>query len=132
MEAIVLDNTDGAIEPFTTKHGGNRSEPEKDWLENILREFNERFGNMFDDPNSVFDRLQNDIAPKVANSESYQNARQNTPDNAPEEMKSVLDNVMTNTSRDDIALTRAYQDNSDFSNFLRKFVQQYIDRASNE
>ena len=131
MINIRLSEEGGIIDPFNVKNDNTRMESDKDWLENIVREFNERFSKNFNDPDSVVNRINN-IAEKVANSESYKNARKNTPQNAPEELKSVLGDIMVNMYNDDMTLSSQYLDNEDFQDFLRKFVQQYIDRAFNE
>ena len=121
----------GVIDPFNAKSGDARMESDKDWLKNIVQEFNERFAKNFHDPDGVVNRIKN-IAEKVASNESYKNARKNTPQNEHEELKSVLGDIMVNMYNDDMTLSSQYLDNEDFQDFLRKFVQQYIDRASNE
>ena len=58
--------------------GNQKPEPELDRLSNILKNFNEAFGTMFTDTDRVVNRIRNDIAPKVAADNAYQNAKANT------------------------------------------------------
>ncbi len=44
--AIALEDADKEIEPLPTGAGGRAPEPELDRLSNILRAFNELFGNI--------------------------------------------------------------------------------------
>ena len=53
-----------------------------DRLSNILKTFNEHFGTLFTDADRVAQRIKDDIAPKVAADQAYQNAKKNTPNTA--------------------------------------------------
>lgn len=76
---IALPDTDAEIEPVPTEGGGRKGEPELDRLSYILKSFNEQFGTLFTGADRVAKRIREDIAPKVAADNAYQNAKTNTP-----------------------------------------------------
>ena len=46
VQDIQLPDQDAEIDPVPTSGGGQKSETEMDRLSNIIRDFNDRFGNM--------------------------------------------------------------------------------------
>ncbi len=58
--------------------------PSPNWTgsRNILKTFNEQFGTLFTDADRIVRRITDDIAPKVAADQPYQNAKKNTPNAA--------------------------------------------------
>jgi hypothetical protein len=76
--AIQLLDRDVEIGPAPVEGGAHRSEPELDRLSNILETFNDQFGTLFTDSDRVMKRIHDDVAPKVAADEAFQNA--NSPD----------------------------------------------------
>ena len=81
--------------------GGRKPEPELDRLSNIIKSFNEQFSTLFTDVDRVSKRIQEDIAPKVAADQAYQNAKQNTPNTARLEHDKALTRVMLTLLKDD-------------------------------
>jgi type I restriction enzyme R subunit len=77
--AIQLLDEDVEIGPVPVEGGGHKPEPELDRLSNILKSFNDQFGTLFTDGDRVIKRIRDDVAPKVAADEAFQNARMNTP-----------------------------------------------------
>src|SRR5205085_685389 len=71
---VRLPDADAEIEPVPVSGGGRKAEPELDRLSNILKSFNEQFGTLFTDADRIVTRIQEDIAPKVAADQPYQNA----------------------------------------------------------
>ena len=54
MQQIVLPDADAEIDPVPTSEGGHRPEPELDRLSNIIRAFNDLFGDItWDDADRV-------------------------------------------------------------------------------
>ncbi len=91
---ILLADDDAEIEPIPVGGGGRKPEPDLDRLSNIIKSFNEQFSTLFTDVDRVSKRIQEDIAPKVAADQAYQNAKQNTPNTARLEHDKVLMRVM--------------------------------------
>lgn len=102
---IALADADAEIEaaPMT---GGHQAQPELDRLSHILKTFNDHFGTLFDDADRIVKRILDDIAPKVAASTTYQNARENTPHTARMAHDQALNKVMQILLKDD---TQVYE-----------------------
>ena len=76
---IQLPDEDAEIEPVPTSGGGRKPEPELDRLSNILKTFNDQFGNIaWTDADRVHKLITEDIPAKVAADTAYQNAKQNS------------------------------------------------------
>ncbi len=73
---LSIEDKDAEIEPVPATGGGKKSEPQLDRLSNILKTFNDQFGTLFSDADRVANRIQNEIAPKVAADPAYQNAKE--------------------------------------------------------
>ena len=63
---LSIEDQDAEIEPVPTTGGGKKPEPQLDRLSNILKTFNDQFGTLFTDADRVVNRIQTEIAPKVA------------------------------------------------------------------
>ncbi len=98
---IALADEDAEIEPAPTEAGGRKGESEIDRLSNILKTFNEQFGTLFTDTDRVAKRIREDIAPKVAADQAYQNAKENTPHTACMAHNQALGKVMQILLSDD-------------------------------
>jgi len=73
--AIQLADEDAAIEPVPALGGGHRPEPELDRLSNIIRAFNDQFGNIpWSDADRVHRLITEEIPARVAADEAYRNA----------------------------------------------------------
>ena len=76
VQQIQLPDADAEIEPVPTSAGGGKAEPELDRLSNILKTFNEQFGNIpWADRDRVHKLITEDIPNRVAADTAYQNAR---------------------------------------------------------
>lgn len=72
---ISLADQDAEIEPVPTSGGGHLPEPELDRLSNILRAFNDQFGNVvWKDADKIRQVIAEEIPAKVAADKAYQNA----------------------------------------------------------
>src|SRR5436190_11622524 len=91
---IIQPDDNAEIEPVPTSGGGRKAEPELDRLSNILKAFNDNFKTLFTDADRVGKRIKDDIAPKVAADQAYQNAKKNTPNTARLEHDKALQRVM--------------------------------------
>ena len=73
---IQLPDADAEIEPVPTTGGGHKPEPELDRLSNILKTFNDQFGNIpWTDADRVHKLITEDIPNRVAADTAYQNAQ---------------------------------------------------------
>jgi len=118
--AIQLPPVDGEIDPVTAGGGGHRTEPELDRLSNIIRTFNDQFGNItWTDADHVRRLLTEEIPARVAADSAYQNACKN-PDkqNARIEHDKALQRVMAAIINDDTELYKQFSDNESFRRWL--------------
>ena len=75
---IALADEDAEIEPVPTIGGGHKPEPELDRLSNIVKTFNDQFGNIpWTDADRVQRLITEDIPARVAADGAYQNAMKN-------------------------------------------------------
>jgi len=124
--AIQLLDQDGEIGPVPVAGGGQKSEPELDRLSNILKNFNDQFGTLFTDGDRVIKRIRDDVAPKVAADEAFQNAKKNTPGAAKIEHDKALARVMLDLLKDDTEVYKQFVQNESF----RRFVTDIVYRIS--
>ncbi len=124
--AMQIQPTDQHAEvgPVPVEGGGRKSEPEMDRLSNILKTFNDQFGTLFNDGDRVVRRIQQDIAPKVAADEAYQNAKQNTPGAARIEHDKALARVMLTLLKDDTEVYKQFVQNESFKRFVTDMVYE--------
>ncbi len=119
---ILLPDEDSEIGPVPTDGGGRKPEPEVDKLSNILQTFNDHFGTLFTDSDRIFRRITDDIAPKVAADQPYQNAKKNTPDAAPIELDNALMRVVGPLWNDDTEFYKLFMQNESFKRFVTDMV----------
>jgi len=117
---IQLPDADAEIEPVPTTGGGYKPEPELDRLSNILKTFNDQFGNIpWTDSDRVHKLITEEIPAKVAADRAYQNARQHSDkQNARIEHDKALRKVMTDLLSDHTQLFKEFQDNDSFKKWL--------------
>jgi type I restriction enzyme R subunit len=117
---IQLPDADAEIEPVPTTGGGHKPEPELDRLSNILKTFNDQFGNIpWTDSDRVHKLITEEIPAKVAADRAYQNARQHSDkQNARIEHDKALRKVMTDLLSDHTQLFKEFQDNDSFKKWL--------------
>src|SRR5262245_251110 len=119
---IALSDEDAEIEPVPTSGGGRKPEAELDRLSNILKSFNDQFGTLFTDADRVVRRIREDIAPKVAADQAYQNAKKNTPNAAGIELDAALKRVVTPLFKDDTEFFKQFFQNESFKRFVTDMV----------
>ncbi|MDC0740956.1 type I restriction endonuclease subunit R [Polyangium mundeleinium] len=117
---IDLPDTDAEIAPVPTTGGGRKLEPEIDRLSNIIKSFNDHWGNtQWDNRDRIERLLGHDIPAKVASDAAYQNAQKNSDkQNARIEHDKALARVMTAVLKDDTELFKLFVDNPDFKRWL--------------
>lgn len=121
---ILLSDEDAEIEPVPTAGGGHKAEPELDRLSNIIKAFNDQFGNIpWDDADRVHRLITEEIPARVAADSAYRNARQNSDkQNARIEHDKALKRVMTAVMKDDTELFKQFMDNEGFKRWMMDTV----------
>lgn len=121
---IQLPDADAHIEPVPTSGGGKKPEPELDRLSNILKTFNDQFGNIpWTDGDRVHKLITVDIPNRVAADTAYQNAKKNSDkQNARIEHDKALARVMTAVLKDDTELFKQFMDNESFRRWMTDTV----------
>jgi type I restriction enzyme R subunit len=121
---IQLPDADAEIEPVPTTGGGRKPEPELDRLSNILKTFNDLFGNIpWTDADRVHKLITEDIPNRVAADAAYRYAKKNSDkQNARIEHDKALARVMTAVLKDDTELFKQFMDNESFRRWLTDTV----------
>jgi len=117
---VALTDQVGEIGPVPTSGGGHIPEPELDRLSNIVRSFNEQFGNIqWQDADKIRKVISEEIPAKVAANKAYQNAMKNSDkQNARIEHDRALQKVMLSLLQDHTELFKQFQDNPSFKRWL--------------
>lgn len=121
---IALADADAEIEPLPTVGGGHKPEPELDRLSNIIKAFNDQFGNIpWTDADRVRKLIIEEIPARVAADTAYQNARKySDKQNARIEHDKALGRVMIALLQDDTELFKQFSDNEGFRRWLTDTV----------
>ncbi|GAF24975.1 type I restriction-modification system, R (restriction) subunit [Moorella thermoacetica Y72] len=121
---IALPDADAEIEPVPAVGGGHKPEPELDRLSNIIKAFNDQFGNIpWTDADRVRKLITEEIPARVAADTAYQNARKHSDkQNARIEHDKALVRVMTALLKDDTELFKQFSDNESFRRWLTDTV----------
>ena len=124
VQRILLPDEDAEIEPVPTAAGGGRPEPEIDRLSNILRDFNDHFGDIaWEDADRVRQLITETIPARVADDTAFRNARANSDEqNARIEHDRALLRVMTSVMKDDAELFKQFMDNDGFKRWMTDAV----------
>lgn len=118
--AIQLSDKDAEIDPIPTEAAGHKPEPELEPLSNIIKSFNDQFGNIeWADADRIRRLIADEIPAKLVADTAYQNAQAN-PDrqNARIEHDKALERVITAFIKDDTELFRQFFDNTSFRTWL--------------
>jgi type I restriction enzyme, R subunit len=119
-QRVQLTDQDAEIDPVPTDGGGHKAEPELDRLSNIIRGFNDLFGNIsWADTDRIKQLIGSEIPNKVAANTAYQNAKQNSDkQNARIEHDKALAGVIVGLMKDDTELFKQFSDNPEFKRWL--------------
>lgn len=120
VQHIQLADQNAEIDPVPTDGGGRKPEPELDRLSNIIRSFNDLFGNItWEDADRIRHLIGTEIPNKVAANTAYQNAKHNSDkQNARIEHDKALGSVLVGLMKDDTELFRQFSDNPEFRRWL--------------
>jgi len=121
---LSLPDEDGMVDPVPTGGGGGKPEPELDRLSNIIKAFNEQFGNIeWKDADKIRKVISEEIPTKVAADEAYRNARKRADkDTARIEHDRALLRVMNDLLADHTELFKQFSDNHSFKKWLSDMV----------
>ena len=124
VQDIQLPDEDAEIGPVPTEGGGQKPEPDMDHLSNIIRDFNDRFGNIeWKDMDKIEKVIAEELPAKVAGDRAYQNAMTNSDkQNARIEHDKALERAMTEYVADPIELFKQFSDNDSFRRWLSEMV----------
>ena len=119
-QRVPLTDQDAEIDPVPTDGGGHKADAELDRLSNIIRSFNDLFGNItWLDADRIRQLIGTDIPNRVAANTAYQNAKQNSDkQNARIEHDKALGNVIIGLMKDDTELFKQFSDNPEFKRWL--------------
>jgi type I restriction enzyme R subunit len=119
-QRVQLADQDVEIDPVPTDGGGHKADPELDRLSNIIRGFNDLFGNIaWEDGDRIRQLIATEIPNKVAANTAYQNAKQNSDkQNARIEHDKALGSVIIGLMKDDTELFKQFSDNPEFKRWL--------------
>jgi type I restriction enzyme R subunit len=117
---IALPDADAEIGPVPTTGGGHKPEPEMDYLSNIIKTFNDQFGNIdWKDGDKIRKVIAEEIPAKVSADKAYQNAMKNSDkQNARIEHDKALQRVIIELLTDHTELFKQFSDNPSFKKWL--------------
>ena len=104
----------------------HRAESELDRLSNILKVFNDLFGDIdWEDDDRVRELITKTIPSRVAEDTAFKNAQKNSDrENARIEHNKALLRVMTAVMKDDTELFKQFQDNEGFKRWMTDTVYE--------
>lgn len=122
--SLAMDDADGELEPAPTGGGGGKSEPEIDRLSNIIKTFNDLFGNIdWKDGDKIRRVITEEIPQRVAQDKAYQNAQKHADlEGARMEHDRALSRVVHELLSDHMELFKQFSNNPDFKQWLIKSV----------
>ena len=133
VQDLQLPDRDAEVPPVPVEGGGQKPEPEMDSLSHILREFNDRFGNIeWKDQDKIAKVIAEELPAKVAGDRAYRNAMDNSDEqNARVEHDNALQRAMTELLADHTELFKQFSDNPSFRKWLSETVFRETYRGPN-
>ena len=134
VQEIQLPDEDAEIGPVPTDGGGQKPEPEMERLSNIIKSFNDQFGNIdWKDRDKIEQVIAEELPAKVAGDRAYQNAMANSDrQNARVEHDEALKRAITDYLVDHTELFKQFSDNDSFRRWLSDevFAATYSEPAA--
>ncbi len=124
IRKIILPDEEGEIDPVPAAGSWGLPELEMDRLSNIIKVFNDQFGNIsWEDVDRVHKLITEEIPARVAADTAYQNAQKNSDkQNARIEHDKALLRVMTSVMKDDTELFKHFMDDEGFKRWMTDTV----------
>lgn len=116
----------GELPPMPAAITGSVSSEEKDILENIVSEFNTRFGTNFGDEDKVKQILNTLTDEIVSDKRTTQSLQDSDKGNRMLVLKKLLDEKMTENVDSHLELYNNYHDNVDFKDYLTRYVDKIV------
>ncbi|MCH7226181.1 type I restriction endonuclease subunit R [Haloferula sp. A504] len=116
---IILEG-DETLEPVPVGGGGGRQEPDFDLLSNIIRSFNDQFGNIAWEDEDRLRKTMNELQQKIRGNESFQNAKSSKQNEQTIRIAhdDALKTAMLGLMKDHTQLYKLYANNKDFKRAL--------------
>ncbi len=117
---IALADEEGEVEPAPAAGGGGKPEPEMDTLSNIIKAFNDLFGDIdWSDKDRIAKQIAEDLPAMISGNEAYRNAMANSDrTNAKIEHDKALAEAILSFITDGAELYKQFSDNPDFNRWL--------------
>ena len=124
---IVLQQGD-ELQPIPTDMRGGVAEPEMEYLSNIVKAFNDRFGTAFTNEDKV-KKMTQDLMQDVANDQEFVNAFQHSDtQNAKITFEDVLKRKLIDHIETNFEVFKEYNDNKEFRDFFAGTMFQMMQR----
>jgi type I restriction enzyme R subunit len=119
-----MEDEEGTVEPAPTSAGGGGKSTEIDKLSNIIKAFNDLFGNIeWKDADKIRKVIAEEIPNRVSQDKAYQNAVQHSDkQNARLEHDKALNRVILELLADHTELFKQFSDNPNFKRWLTDTV----------
>lgn len=116
------------LKPIPGEMGGGITEPQMDYLSNIVKEFNEHFGTTFTNEDKVR-KMTEDLMQDVANDNEFVSAfRHSDMQNARITFEEVLSRKLTDHIENNFEVYKEFQDNKEFRDFFTGTMFQIMQR----
>ncbi|RMV32498.1 Type I restriction-modification system endonuclease [Pseudomonas savastanoi pv. phaseolicola] len=121
---MAMEDTNATVDPIPPGVGGGKGEPEIDRLSNIIKAFNDLFGNIeWKHEDKIRKVITEEIPARVAQDKAYQNALANSDkQNAKMEHDKALNRVVLELLSDHTELFKQFSDNVNFKRWLTDMV----------
>lgn len=124
---IVLQQGD-ELQPIPTDMRGGVAEPEMEYLSNIVKAFNDRFGTAFTNEDKV-KKMTQDLMQDVANDQEFVNAfKHSDTQNAKITFEDVLKRKLIDHIETNFEVFKEYNDNKEFRDFFAGTMFQLMQR----
>ena len=134
VQSLMLPDEDAEIDPTAPGGGGHMADPELKRLSDIVKAFNEHFGDIaWEDADRVRQLITETIPSRVAEDAAFRNARRNSDEeNARIEHGKALVRVMTSVMKDDAQLFKQFMDNEGFRRWMTDTVYELAGGQASE
>ena len=123
--AIVLENTDTKIDPVPVGQGGVIVKPEMDALSNIVKDFNDTYGNIDWKNKDEVQRQIEELPERIANNEAFVNAVRNGDSQVAQiTFNDEVMQIVAAMLEEKTEFVQTYFANPDFQNFVNARVYQ--------
>ncbi len=121
---MAMEDADATVDPVPAGSSGGKTEPEIDKLSNIIKTFNDLFGNIdWKDEDKIRKVITEEIPARVAQDKAYQNALANSDkQNAKLEHDKALNRVVLELLSDHTELFKQFSDNPNFKRWMTDMV----------